>query len=170
MRILVILMLSGTLAVLGCDSSSGGSAGSGGSGGSGGSAGSGGSGGSGGSAGSAGEGGGGDGGAGGGGGTTGGEAPVITMVAWAPDGSCAMGVASNYTVTVTATDADSDLMDLIYNGSVTGCTGGIDDATSTISCPNVRPYGGSVLVTDDDGNESAPVNFTIGVCETSSTP
>jgi hypothetical protein len=72
-------------------------------------------------------------------------------------------------VTVTATDADSDPMDLIYNGSVTGCTGAIDDVTSIISCPNVRPYAGNVLVTDDDGNESAPVNFTVGVCETSST-
>jgi hypothetical protein len=58
MRILVILMLSATLAILGCDSSTGGSAGSGGS------AGGGGSGGSGGAAGM----GGGDGGAGGNGG------------------------------------------------------------------------------------------------------
>ena len=100
---------------------------------------------------------------------TGGEAPVITMVAWAPDGSCAMGVASDYTVTVTATDADSELMDLIYNGSVTNCSGGIDDVMSTITCPNNAPYAGNVLVTDEDGNESAPVNFTIAVCEPSST-
>jgi len=100
---------------------------------------------------------------------TGGEAPVITMVAWAPDGSCAMGVASDYTVTVTATDADSELMDLIYNGSVTNCTGGIDDVMSTITCPNNAPYNGSVVVEDDDGNVSTRVNFTIGVCETSST-
>jgi hypothetical protein len=65
MRILIILMLSGTLGVLGCDSSSssngtggtGGSAGSGGSGGSAGTGGSGGSGGSGGEAGMGGEGG-----------------------------------------------------------------------------------------------------------------
>ena len=100
---------------------------------------------------------------------TGGEAPVITQVQWAPVGSCAQSTRSDYTVTVTATDADSDLMDLIYDGSVTNCSGGIDDVTSTISCPNNAPYAGRVLVTDDDGNESATVNFTIGVCESSST-
>ncbi len=98
----------------------------------------------------------------------GGEAPVITMVAWAPDGACTPGTSSDFTVTVTATDADSDAMDLIYDGSVTGCPGDIDDATSTVTCPNAAPYGGTVVVSDGDGNDSDPVNFTIRVCETSS--
>lgn len=99
---------------------------------------------------------------------SGGEAPVITMVAWAPDGACTPGTSSDFTVTVTATDADSDAMDLIYDGSVTGCPGDIDDATSTVTCPNAAPYGGTVVVSDGDGNDSDPVNFTIRVCETSS--
>lgn len=93
---------------------------------------------------------------------------MITMVAWAPDGACTPGTSSDFTVTVTATDADSDAMDLIYDGSVTGCPGDIDDATSTVTCPNAAPYGGTVVVSDGDGNDSDPVNFTIGVCETSS--
>jgi hypothetical protein len=105
----------------------------------------------------------------GGSGGMGGEAPVITMVAWAPVGSCSMGTAGDYTVTVTATDADSDPMDLVYEGSVGGCTGAIDAATSTITCPNAAPYNGSVVVEDGDGNASAPAAFTIGICETSST-
>ena len=93
---------------------------------------------------------------------------MITLVEWAPVGSCAQSTRSDYTVTVTATDADSDLMDLIYDGSVTNCSGGIDDVTSTISCPNNAPYNGSVVVEDDDGNVSTRVNFTIRVCQTSS--
>jgi hypothetical protein len=97
-----------------------------------------------------------------------GEAPVITLVEWTPDGACQNGAASGYTVTVTATDADSDPIDLIYDGSVAGCNGQIDGATSTIICPNAAPYNGSVVVEDGDGNISNPVNFTIGVCETSS--
>ena len=81
MRFLIVLVLTGALGLLGCGSDDGGGAGSGGSGGSGGTAGS--------------------GGAGGTGGMNGTEPPQITMVAWAPDGSCSPGVASSYTVTVT---------------------------------------------------------------------
>ena len=112
----------------------------------------------------------GTGGSGGAGGMGGGEAPVIEMVAWAPDGACTPGMASDFTVTVTATDADSNPMDLVYAGSVQICTGDIDQATSVINCPNNNPYGGSVVVSDADGNNSAEVSFTIGVCETGSTP
>lgn len=155
MRFVIALVLGGALALSGCDSdeSSSGTGGSGGTAGTGGTAGSGGA--------------GGDAGAGGMGG---GEAPVIEMVAWAPDGACTPGMASDFTVTVTATDADSNPMDLVYAGSVQICTGDIDQATSVINCPNNAPYGGSVVVSDADGNNSAEVSFTIGVCETSSTP
>ncbi|HSN83903.1 MAG TPA: hypothetical protein VLS88_15080 [Polyangiales bacterium] len=158
MRFVFVLMLIGALGLFGCDSDDDGGAG-----GEGGSAGTGGAGGQGGSAGT-----GGAGGEGGTGGTTGTEPPEITMVAWEPDGSCSIGVASDYIVTVTATDPDSDPMDLIYDGSVGGCSGQIDGAVSTISCPNAAPYNGTVVVEDGDGNVSIPVNFTIGVCETSS--
>ena len=153
MRFVIVLVLGGALALSGCgsDDDSEGSAGSGGTAGTGGTAGSSGAGGN-----------------GGAGGMNGGEAPVITMVAWAPDGACTPGTSSDFTVTVTATDADSDAMDLIYDGSVTGCAGDIDDATSTVTCPNAAPYGGTVVVSDGDGTDSDPVNFTIGVCETSS--
>jgi len=90
--------------------------------------------------------------------------PVITMVAWAPVEPCTGGVGSDYTITVTATDADSDAADLLYDGSVAGCTGQIDDVISTITCPNAAPYAGTVVVEDGDGNVSNTVNFTIAVC------
>lgn len=156
MRFGIALMLVGALALSGCDSDEG----SNGNGGSGGMAG------TGGTAGSSGAGG--DGGDGGAGGMNGGAAPVITMVEWAPVGDCARGTASDFTVTVRATDADSDPTDLVYIGSVTNCNPGIDAMTSVISCPNNFPYGGMVVVSDDDGNDSAQVDFTIDVCETSS--
>ncbi len=152
MRLIIALVLGGALALSGCDSDEG----SNGSGGSGGMPG------TGGTAGSSGAGGGGAGGMGGG------EAPVITMVEWSTGGGCVQFTASDYTVIVTATDADSDAMDLVYAGSVSNCTGDIDQMTSVINCPNNAPYGGMVVVSDGDGNNSEPVDFQIGVCETSS--
>ena len=148
MRFVVASVLAGALALTGCGSD-GGSGGSGGAGGAGGSGGAGGTGGSGGMNG-------------------GGQPPQITSVEWAPSGNCTSGVASDYTVTVTATDPDSDPMELIYDGSVMGCSGAIDDVESTIICPNAAPYNGSVVVEDGDGNVSTRVNFTIGICDSGS--
>ncbi len=95
MRLAIALVLGGALALSGCDSD-GGSEETGGSGGSAG---------TGGSAGSS--------GAGGAGGMNGGEAPVITMVEWSTGIDCGRGAASNYTVIVTATDADSTSFTLV---------------------------------------------------------
>jgi hypothetical protein len=147
MRFVIALVLGGALALGGCASDDE----SNGSGGSGGTAGTGGTGGAGGDAGA--------------GGMGGGAAPVITKVEWSTGGGCMQFTASDYTVVVTATDADSDAMDLVYDGSVTLCTGPIDQMTSVINCPNNAPYGGTVVVSDGDGNDSAPVSFTIGVCD-----
>ena len=69
---------------------------------------------------------------------------------------------------MTATDADSGAAELIYDGSVAGCNGQIDDVTSTIAGPNAAPYAGTVVVEDGDGNVSSTVNFTIAVCATDS--
>ena len=149
MRFVIALVLGGALALGGCDSDGG----SDGTGGSGGTAGTGGTAGSGGDAGA--------------GGMGGGAAPVITMVAWSTPSGCMDFMDSDYTVIVTATDADSDQMDLVYNGSVENCTGAIDDATSVISCPNNAPYDGMVVVSDVDGNDSAQVDFTIDQCDES---
>lgn len=102
----------------------------------------------------------------GGGGSDGSEPPIITMIAWETTPTCSGP--TDYTVTVTASDPDTDPGDLIYSGSVSACDGAIDAATSTINCPNVAPYPGTVMVSDPDGNDSAPVAFDIGVCETSS--
>jgi len=136
---------------------SGGTGGTGGTGGSGGTGGTGGTGGSGGS--------GGTGGTGGVGGMTGAN-PVITNIAWATVGACTQGTASDYTITITATDADNDPTDLMYIGDVPGCLGAIDGAVSTIICPNVAPFPGTVVAEDPGGNTSLPARFTIGVCET----
>ena len=141
MGLIMALVLGGALSLVGCGSDSGSSAGAGGSAGTGGSAGS----------------GGGD-----------GSTPTITMVAWEATADCEDFVRSNFVVTVTATDPDTALGDLTYSGSVSGCDGAIDAAVSTINCPNVFPYPGSVIVTDPDGNQSDTVAFDVGVCETAS--
>ena len=111
---------------------------------------------------------GGSGGSAGSGGSGDGSAPTITAVAWEAAADCTSGVLSDYVVTVTATDPDTAPGDLIYTGSVLGCTGPIDAAVSTISCPNVAPYPGTAMVSDPDGNSSSPVVFTVGICETAS--
>jgi hypothetical protein len=90
------------------------------------------------------------------------------MVAWETVPSCERNTRTDYNVTVSVSDPDTNEGDLTYSGSVGGCDGRIDGATSTISCPNVAPYPGTVMVTDDDGNESTPVAFEIDVCEMSS--
>jgi len=138
MRIFWILTLGGALGVLGCGSSSMGTGGNAGSGGTGGS------------------------------GGNGAAAPFITSVSWEAAAGCAQGQRSNVVVTVTATDADTNVANLIYSGSVSGCNGPIDGAVSTISCPNVATYPGTVMVSDPDGHDSAPVAFSVGVCETAS--
>jgi hypothetical protein len=86
-------------------------------------------------------------------------------------GSGAMGKrggASMRIITVVAVDTDTAPGDLIYNGSVGGCTGSIDAEVSTIRCPNVAPYPGNVVVSDPDGKQSAPVAFDIGICDSGS--
>ncbi len=149
MRFLVALVLTGALAVVGCgdDEETNGTGGTGGTGATGGTGGT----------------GGGTGGAGGGMGA----APVITNIAWETGAGCEQFTASDYTVTVTATDAEDDSTELTYAGSVTNC-GAIDAMVSMFSCPNNAPYGGTVVVTDTDGNPSAEATFSIGVCETAS--
>ena len=111
---------------------------------------------------------GGSGGGSGGSGGAGSSTPTITMVGWEAAAGCAQGEPSDVVVTITAIDSDTDAGDLIYSGSVVGCEGPIDAVASTISCPNVAPYPGTVMVSDPDGNNSTPVTFTIGICETDS--
>jgi len=105
-----------------------------------------------------------DGDSGGGGGETG-STPTITMVAWEDAADCTTNVRSDVVITVTATDGDTSAADLIYSGSVGGCDGPIDAAVSTVSCPNVAEYPGSVTVSDPDGNNSTPVTFPVPVCD-----
>ena len=101
---------------------------------------------------------------GGGSGGSGTDEATITMVAWEATADCTRNTRSDVVVTVTATGSGT----LVYSGSVFGCDNPIDAAVSTISCPNVAPYQGSVVVTDADGNASTPVAFDIDVCETDS--
>jgi hypothetical protein len=90
------------------------------------------------------------------------------MVAWEATAGCTGGRRSDVVVTVTATDPDTDSGDLIYSGSIDGCEGPINAAVSTISCPNVSPYPGRVMVSDPDGNDSTLVVFDVGICATDS--
>jgi hypothetical protein len=100
---------------------------------------------------------------GGGGGT--GSTPTITMVAWEATADCMTNVRSDVVITVTATDGDTSAADLIYRVDVSGCGGPIGAAVSTVSCPNVAEYPGTVIVSDPDGNNSTPVTFPVPVCD-----
>ncbi len=89
------------------------------------------------------------------------------MIAWAPDGACSGGVSSDFTITVTATDSDTTPENLTFSGSVSGCSGSLSAAASTITCPNAGTYSGSVTVTDPEDNSDMEA-FSFGPCETGS--
>lgn len=92
-------------------------------------------------------------------------APTITRVEWEPMGSCSVGTRSNFRIRVMVTDPDTPAGSLTFTGSATGCTGAIDAAMSTLSCPNAAPYASSVTVMDPEGG-SDMASFTFGPCET----
>jgi hypothetical protein len=150
MRILIALMLGTALMMTGCSDDNAGCVGGdcGGNGGDGGG------------------GAGGDGGVGGdgGGGAGGGGAELAAVVRWEPAGACTQGEAGAYDITV---EALNSVGDVTVMGSVTGCTGDIDNlGTSQLTCPNARPYDGIVQIEDDNGTDT--VEFSLGVCETGS--
>ena len=92
------------------------------------------------------------------------EPPVISRVAWTHlDPNCTQGSPSDVEVVVTATDADTATAALAFSGSVSGCTGSLDMATSTITCPQVRPYTSSVMVMDPENNMDTQ-GFSISPC------
>ena len=100
-----------------------------------------------------------DDGTGGTGGTGGsGSAPTISMVGWEAAAGCTANQTSEVVITVTATGTGT----LVYSGSVGGCAGAIDAKVSTISCPNVADYPGTVTVTNAAGNDT--VAFEVPVC------
>ncbi|MCC6999001.1 MAG: VWA domain-containing protein [Deltaproteobacteria bacterium] len=87
-------------------------------------------------------------------------APVITRVSWSPSASCTPIFTNEYVVSTTVIDIDTALANLSYSGSVAGCTGSINSASSTVNCGSSPGGNGSVLVTDPQGN-SALKSFTL---------
>jgi len=83
----------------------------------------------------------------------------VLTVRSSPVGECQPGTASEYEVVVSASGSD-----LTYRGSVSGCTGSLDAATSIVDCPNAAAYSGTVIVTDGGGAES-DFEFEVNVCE-----
>lgn len=104
-------------------------------------------------------------------------APVISSVSWVHVPGCAAGVPSNVTFTVSVTDPDTAAIALTFSGSVSGCsnlgstgsTATLSTNPSTISCPHLAPYPGTITVGDPEGNSDSQ-SFTIGVCVSGSAP
>ena len=99
----------------------------------------------------------------------GGMPPTITMVTWMPEGGCTAGTASDFTVTTTATDPDTAAAMLTFSGMISGCSGSVNAATATITCPNAAPYPGTVRVADPEGNFDTQA-VTIDICMAGSAP
>jgi hypothetical protein len=98
-----------------------------------------------------------------------GESPVIAEVEWMTTPDCEMAVRTDYTITIDASDADTDTAELTYSGMVLGCTGNIESNPATVSCPNAAPYGGSVTVRDPEGHTDVQT-FQIAICTNGSAP
>lgn len=97
-------------------------------------------------------------------------APQIMQVMWGPTPTpaCMTGIPHQYTITITATDAETPGT-LTYSGSVAGCTGVINSASAMVNCPNAAPYSGSVTVADPGGLTDTQT-FTINICQSGSAP
>lgn len=109
-------------------------------------------------------------GSGGAGGEGGSAAPVITKVQWDWADPCEPTTGA-LTVTVFATDADTDELSLTYTGSLSDCTDdpfrGNVSGVSILDCPPPDPdvrYSGTVTVTDPEDN-SDTVNLGFFHCE-----
>jgi hypothetical protein len=107
--------------------------------------------------------------AGGGPDGSGSPVPNITRVAWAPAGTCNSGVAGNYTINITAVDADTSADQLVFSGMVQSCTPAITSKSQTINCPNAATYQGSVTVKDPQNNMDTQT-FSISPCGTGMAP
>ena len=113
---------------------------------------------------------GGAGGAGGSGGTAGSEDPVITKVQWQwPLGTDCKPDTGAITLSVSATDDDTEQLFLNYSGSVSDCTpdpfgGNVTDERILDCDPNSLDYTGTVTVTDSENN-SDTVAFAFQHCQ-----
>lgn len=100
--------------------------------------------------------------------------PKITRVTWSPVGSCNSRRVSTMQVTVTVDDPDTDVDELRFDGSVSGCSlQGRDfgpllqGPSSRILCHHVSSHNGLITVVDPDGNGDSAF-FRFGPCETGS--
>lgn len=105
-------------------------------------------------------------GTGGSGGAAGNAAPVITKVQWEWAVPCNMETTSAVTVSVFATDDDTEEGSLVYSGSVSDCTPDIKADFSILDCtPGLDDRrSGTVTVTDPDDNGDT-VTFGFFACE-----
>lgn len=109
-------------------------------------------------------------GTGGTGGAAGSSAPVITEVRWQWPDPCMVGMSTAVTISVSATDDDSEQLSLVYTGSVSDCapepfSGGVTDVSILDCDPNsVAKRSGTVTVTDPEENWDT-VTFEFQPCE-----
>lgn len=94
----------------------------------------------------------------------GGEAPVITAVRWERAGACGPGAPSDYTITTTVSDPDTDAAQVTLSGAILNCLPDVfTSRVQTVRCPNLAPYPGAVTVRDPQGHTAA-VTFTLDIC------
>jgi hypothetical protein len=100
----------------------------------------------------------------------GGSPPEITQVKWTKVGACTASVSSGFTVEATVTDPDTSADQLTFQGTLSGCTpSGWSTRVTTITCPNVSPYNGQIVVRDPQGNADNQA-FTISPCQDGMAP
>ncbi len=98
------------------------------------------------------------------GGGTGDETLSISRVAWDSGSGCSNGTSSDVTITVTL--AGGGTTSPTVSGTVTGCTGSLNALETTVNCPHVATYNGTVTVTAGAATDTA--QFSFGPCESDS--
>jgi hypothetical protein len=93
------------------------------------------------------------------------SSPVLTNIAWDALGFCQEGARNSYNIFVFALDPDTPALDLIFDVNVPDCSpvshlGNV----FVVSCPNNAPTSGVACAEDPDGNTSSRAEFTFQPC------
>jgi hypothetical protein len=91
-----------------------------------------------------------------------GAAPVISLVEWTMADDCP--TTKTVEVTITATDAEDAVGDLVFGGTLSSCTPSpFTGSPATLTCPQASTYGGVARATDTDGNVTS-LSFSVAMC------
>lgn len=94
------------------------------------------------------------------------SSPFLVDIVWDPLGWCRQGSRNSYNIVVLAGDPDTPLLDLIFDVNVPSCSRSAHVGNVFVfSCPNDGPATGVACAEDPEGNTSSRATFTFQACQ-----